>query len=152
MVGFDMDHDSAPDPDPAASPALPGPLVDPAESDYRTLHTDLLGDLEVPGGAGRGAELCFTMLIEEGRLPVVHVIITGGPGMLDTMKGLSSILEDFPASVRIVVWLNEFFGPVANANGKGFEICPSTRTTARASSPSSGYRSSATKPPPTCGT
>jgi site-specific recombinase XerD len=57
MVGFDMDHDSAPDPDPAASPALPGPLVDPAESDYRTLHTDLLGDLEVPGGAGRGAEL-----------------------------------------------------------------------------------------------
>ena len=64
------------------------------------------------------------MLVQEGRLPVVHVIITGGPGMLDTLKGLSSILEDFPPNVRIVVWLNEFFGPVANANGKGFEELP----------------------------
>jgi hypothetical protein len=64
------------------------------------------------------------MLIEEGRLPVVHVIVTGGPGMLDTMKGLSSILEDFPPSVSLVVWLNEFFGPVINANGKAFEDLP----------------------------
>jgi hypothetical protein len=64
------------------------------------------------------------MLVEEGRLPVVHVMVTGGPSMLDTMKGLSSILEDFPSTVRIVVWLNEFFGPVMNANGKGFEDLP----------------------------
>ncbi len=64
------------------------------------------------------------MLVEEGRLPVVHVVITGGPGMLDTMKGLASILADFPPSVRIVVWVNEFFGPLMNASGKGFEELP----------------------------
>ncbi len=64
------------------------------------------------------------MLVEEGRLPVVHVVITGGPTMLDTMKGLSSILSDFPSSVRIVVWINEYFGPVINAGGKGFEDLP----------------------------
>ncbi len=64
------------------------------------------------------------MLVEEGRFPVVHAVVTGGPGMLDTIKGFASILESFPPSVRIVVWVNEFFGPVVNANGKGFEDLP----------------------------
>jgi len=64
------------------------------------------------------------MMTEEGRQPVVHVVVTGGPGMLDTMKGLASIVQDFPPSVRIVVWLNEFFGPIVNANGKPFEELP----------------------------
>ena len=64
------------------------------------------------------------ILVEEGRVPVVHVVVTGGPGMLDTIKGLASILADFPPSVRICVWLNEFFGPVINANGKEFEELP----------------------------
>ena len=36
------------------------------------------------------------MMTEEGRQPVVHVVVTGGPGMLDTMKGLASIVQDFP--------------------------------------------------------
>lgn len=65
-----------------------------------------------------------TILIETQRQPVVHVVVTGGPGMLDTMKGLASILQDFPASVRVVVWLNEYFGPIINANGKPFEELP----------------------------
>lgn len=64
------------------------------------------------------------MLVEEGRFPVIHAVVTGGPGMLDTIKGFASILDSFPQSVRIVVWLNEFFGPVVNANGKGFEDLP----------------------------
>ena len=64
------------------------------------------------------------MMTEESRQPVVHVVVTGGPGMLDTMKGLASIVQDFPPSVRIVVWLNEFFGPIVNVNGKPFEELP----------------------------
>jgi CobQ/CobB/MinD/ParA nucleotide binding domain len=36
------------------------------------------------------------ILVEAGRQPVVHVVVTGGPGMLDTMNGLASILQDFP--------------------------------------------------------
>ena len=63
-------------------------------------------------------------LLEDGRLPVVHVVITGGPGMLDTIKGLASIMTDFPSSVRVVVWINQYFGPVMNADGKGFEELP----------------------------
>ena len=33
--------------------------------------------------------------------------------MLDTLKGLASILEAFPSSSRIIVWLNEYFAPFA---------------------------------------
>lgn len=61
------------------------------------------------------------ILEEAGRQVVVHTVITGGPGMLDTIKGFATIMESFPPSVQVVVWLNEFFGPIVNANGKPFE-------------------------------
>jgi hypothetical protein len=64
------------------------------------------------------------MMAEAGRQPVVHVVVTGGPAMLDTMKGLASIMRDFPPSVRIVVWLNEYFGPIVNASGRPFDELP----------------------------
>jgi hypothetical protein len=64
------------------------------------------------------------MMTEAGRQPVVHVVVTGGPAMLDTMKGLASIVRDFPPSVRVVVWLNEYFGPIVNASGRPFEELP----------------------------
>jgi hypothetical protein len=64
------------------------------------------------------------MMVEDGRQPVIHTVITGGPAMLDTVKGLTSLLADFPPSVRLVIWLNEFFGPIVNAQGKPFEELP----------------------------
>jgi hypothetical protein len=64
------------------------------------------------------------MMAEARRQPVVHVVVTGGPAMLDTMKGLASIVRDFPPSVRIVVWLNEYFGPIVNASGRPFDELP----------------------------
>jgi len=64
------------------------------------------------------------MMAEAGRQPVVHVVITGGPAMLDTMKGLASIVRDFPPSVRVVVWLNGYFGPIVNTSGRPFEELP----------------------------
>jgi hypothetical protein len=64
------------------------------------------------------------MMVGDGRQPVLHTVITGGPAMLDTVKGLTSLVEDFPPSVRLVVWLNEFFGPIINAQGKSFEEMP----------------------------
>lgn len=64
------------------------------------------------------------LIAEEGRQLVIHTVITGGPSMLDTMKGLESLLTDFPNAIRMVVWLNDFFGPIVNANGKPFEELP----------------------------
>ena len=61
---------------------------------------------------------------EAGHDVVVHVVVTGGPGMLDTMKGLDAVARNFPPRIRIVVWLNEYFGPIVNASGKPFEELP----------------------------
>jgi hypothetical protein len=59
-----------------------------------------------------------------GRQIVVHVAVTGGPALLDTMKGLDAVARNIPPCIGIVVWLNEYFGPIVNANGKPFEELP----------------------------
>jgi hypothetical protein len=60
-------------------------------------------------------------LIEEaGKQMMVHVILVGGGGAMETAKGLDAIISQFPASVKVVVWVNEFFGPVV-IEGTPFE-------------------------------
>ena len=54
-----------------------------------------------------------------GKQMVVHVILVGGGGAMDTANGLEAVLTQFPPSVRVMVWINEFFGPVA-INGTPF--------------------------------
>jgi hypothetical protein len=50
--------------------------------------------------------------------------ITLGPAMLDTAKALDAIIEQFPASVGVVMWLNEYFGPAVTQTGDEFERTP----------------------------
>ena len=50
----------------------------------------------------------------------VHVVITGGQALDDTIRGLSFIIEEFGNTANVVVWLNEYFGEIEN-NGKSFE-------------------------------
>ena len=64
------------------------------------------------------------LLIEDGRSAVVHSVITGGSDMIATVGYLNWLLQHYPPTVRIVVWINEVFGPVVNASGKGFEELP----------------------------
>lgn len=47
-----------------------------------------------------------------GKRMVIHVVIVGGGNTLDTAKGLEAILDSFPPSVKVVVWLNDYFGAV----------------------------------------
>jgi CobQ/CobB/MinD/ParA nucleotide binding domain len=54
---------------------------------------------------------------------VVHVVLAGGQSTYDTMKGLISILDHFPQSVRLVLWVNEFFGPF-EIGGQSIETTP----------------------------
>lgn len=50
----------------------------------------------------------------------VHTILVGGDGMKDTLSGFSALVQQLPPSVRVVVWLNPFLGPIV-ADGKMFE-------------------------------
>lgn len=63
------------------------------------------------------------LALAKGCRLVVHVVLAGGPNMHDTMKGFVSILDNYPASVALVVWINEFFGPV-EIEGKPVESLP----------------------------
>lgn len=65
-----------------------------------------------------------SLIGEHGKDVVVHTLITGGPALIDTGKALAAILQQFPASVRVVVWLNAFFGPVVTSAGDPFEATP----------------------------
>ncbi len=40
----------------------------------------------------------------------VHVPVTGGQAFQETIKGLVSITEYFDKKVKIILWINEFFG------------------------------------------
>jgi hypothetical protein len=53
----------------------------------------------------------FDLLSKLGRKVIVHTPIAGGPAMQETLLGLQSILEW--SNVEIVIWENEFFGPVS---------------------------------------
>lgn len=56
-------------------------------------------------------------LVESGRTVTIHAVLTGGQAMQDTLVGLSALLQTQTAPV--VVWINEYFGPVRK-NGKSF--------------------------------
>jgi hypothetical protein len=58
---------------------------------------------------------------QAGKPMVIHTLVTGGPAMLDTSKALLSVLEQFPPEVELVVWPNEYFGPVVTLGGQDFE-------------------------------
>ena len=64
------------------------------------------------------------LIADGGKRVVVHTILTGGPAMLDTAKALEAVIEQFPPSVELIVWLNEFFGPILTNAGEGFEQTP----------------------------
>ncbi len=50
---------------------------------------------------------------------MTNLIITGGATFNETCLNLKAIADQAPASVEIVVWLNEHFGPIAG--GRAFE-------------------------------
>jgi hypothetical protein len=50
---------------------------------------------------------------------VVHTVVTGGQALLDTLHGVAQLVKQLD-SVRFVVWLNPFWGPIAE-DGKTFE-------------------------------
>jgi len=59
------------------------------------------------------------VLSQTGHELVVHTVVTGGQALLDTLHGVAQLVKQLD-SVRFVVWLNPFWGPVAE-DGKTFE-------------------------------
>jgi hypothetical protein len=58
------------------------------------------------------------LLQDAGRPVILHSVLTGGQAFNDTCLGLRTLLEAFDAPV--VVWVNEYFGPVEH-EGRSFD-------------------------------
>lgn len=56
------------------------------------------------------------MIVEKKKDVVIHTVITGGQGALDTMHGFVVLAEQMPDCAEIVIWINEFFGSVEYNN------------------------------------
>lgn len=63
-------------------------------------------------------------LDDAGKSLVVHTIVAGGVEFRQTVRGFDSLAQQFPAAIPIVLWLNEFHGPVTGANKMEFEETP----------------------------
>jgi hypothetical protein len=60
------------------------------------------------------------LLAEHGRDLIIHAVIAGADMTPQCILGLDTILTAFPASVPVVVWLNEHHGPI-EIDGLGFK-------------------------------
>jgi hypothetical protein len=60
------------------------------------------------------------LILGAGRDVIFHSVLTGSSGLKATVGGFDLLAAQMPTETKMVVWLNEFFGPV-EAGGKKFE-------------------------------
>ncbi|WP_256219437.1 conjugal transfer protein TraL [Variovorax sp. 770b2] len=61
----------------------------------------------------------FSMLRGAGRQIFIHTVVTGGQALVDTMSGFNALGRNMAEGSDMVVWVNEFFGPIER-DGKNF--------------------------------
>ncbi len=72
-------------------------------------------------GAWLTAPETVTTLMNEGWTLTVHSIVVGGGAQAETLQGLLQAIQVLPPSIRLVVWLNDYFGSVVSPTGGEFE-------------------------------
>ena len=86
-------------------------------------------DPAIPDGYYRGpgwyAKKLDVPLAWKGKRVFIHSVITGGQPLNDTLSGFEALAET-TREKNIVVWLNEYFGPVLQ-DGAGFADMPVCR-------------------------
>ena len=59
------------------------------------------------------------VLSEAGKQVTIHSVIAGGLALDNTLSDFRQVAKQLPKEAAILVWLNEYFGPI-QANGKQF--------------------------------
>lgn len=60
------------------------------------------------------------LIKDMGHNLVIHVPVTGGQAMLETLSGFAQLAQQLPEEAKLVVWLNPYWGPIEH-DGKTFE-------------------------------
>jgi hypothetical protein len=83
-------------------------IIDNGASSFVPLSHYLLSN-EVPA-----------LLSDLGHNLIIHTVVTGGQGLLDTLNGFSRLINSFKGS-PFYVWLNPFAGSISSKDGASFE-------------------------------
>ena len=62
----------------------------------------------------------FIAIKDSGKQVILHSVIAGGLAQDTTVSDFATLTSQLPAGVQVIVWLNEYFGPI-EANGKTFQ-------------------------------
>jgi hypothetical protein len=103
---------------------LPGETIGTVISTHGTIAAAFKAHVIVDTGSRAFVPLLHYVLSNEvqailsqgGHQLVVHTIVTGGQALLDTLHGAAQLVKQMDAA-RFVIWLNPFWGPVAD-NGR----------------------------------
>jgi len=52
----------------------------------------------------------YKFLENHGKKTIIHCPIAGGQSLPETLSGFAQLIEELPPVVKVVVWLNEYFG------------------------------------------
>ena len=61
----------------------------------------------------------FEFLEEHGKKATIHCPIAGGQSLAETLSQFKQLVTTLPASVKVVIWLNEYYGLI-EFEGKAF--------------------------------
>lgn len=62
----------------------------------------------------------ISIIRDSGKEVMIHTVIAGGQAMLDTLQGFVELATKLPTSLSMVLWLNNYFGPI-ESDGITFE-------------------------------
>ncbi|WP_373533444.1 ArsA-related P-loop ATPase [Vampirovibrio sp.] len=63
----------------------------------------------------------INLLSDNSKEVYIHTLISGSQGLRDTLTGFSKLAEHLPEKANLIVWLNDYFGPIVSEDGKTFE-------------------------------
>jgi hypothetical protein len=63
------------------------------------------------------------ILYQSGKQVYFHIPVVGGQAQQETLDAVEKLIPQLPKHVRVIIWLNEYFGPIKQ-DGKSFEDMP----------------------------
>lgn len=64
---------------------------------------------------------CFEVISAAGIIPTVHCVVIGGQSMADSIEGFRIVADALPSMCELVIWENDFHGPVHTGQGTPFQ-------------------------------
>lgn len=102
------------------SPSALNQIIDTNTSSKTNTLIDTEAKDFIPISQYIGLNIAQELLVKNDITAYLHIVIVGDRHQDETLNGLLNVFKIVPENVKIIVWLNEYFGAI-NADGKTFE-------------------------------